>query len=170
MLLPVLLLKPPNTTTSLLFLTWAETWRRVWGDGKKFRGPNFPKIFFYENISIFNAENFWRPFLIIDLLLSPFASLPLSKIWYIPYIFFLTKNLYFTKNIPSSHIFLSTAYFPAHPVTLLLQILTDGCMGRHPPQIFLVTVSPSLPKSPPMNIGLTNFQGNHRRPRYPKYL
>src|SRR6218665_3651638 len=25
---------------------WAETWRRVWGDGNKFRGPHFQMTFF----------------------------------------------------------------------------------------------------------------------------
>src|SRR6218665_343205 len=34
----------------------AETWRRVWGDGKFFRGPRFLKGVFSEKISIFTAK------------------------------------------------------------------------------------------------------------------
>jgi len=26
----------------ILLTPWAETWRRLWGDGKKFRGANEP--------------------------------------------------------------------------------------------------------------------------------
>src|SRR6218665_554117 len=49
-----------------------------------------------------------------------------------PMTLFLTKNLYFTKKIPSSHLFVSTSYLPAYPITLLLQILRGRMHGPSP--------------------------------------
>ena len=63
---------------------------------------------------------------------------------------FLTKNLYFrTKNSFMSH-FLGTSYFPAHPITLLLQILEGRMHGPSPTSNFGGTVPPVPPKSPPV--------------------
>src|SRR6218665_1878327 len=69
---------------------WAETWRRVWGDGNKFRGPiKFVMTFF----------------LVIDRF-SVFCLSLLSEIRYITYMtIFLTKNLCSEQNIPPLHLF-----------------------------------------------------------------
>src|SRR6218665_1507149 len=43
---------------------------------------------------------------------------------------------YMTISSQEKHLFLLCSYFCAHPTTLLLKILGDGCMGRPPPQIW----------------------------------
>src|SRR6218665_2217615 len=40
------------------------------------------------------------------------------------------KNHYFRKEFLYDSFFLICSYFRAHPTTLLLKILGDGCMGR----------------------------------------
>src|SRR6218665_1544847 len=58
------------------------------------------------------------------------------------------KALYFRKLF-FGDIFLNLcSYFRAHPGTLLLKILGDGCMGRPPTSIFLGRPSPSPSRSP----------------------
>ena len=53
---------------TLTLVPVAETWRRVWGDGKFFRGPRFLNDFFSEKIkiSIFTAKISDYLFLVID--------------------------------------------------------------------------------------------------------
>ena len=81
-------------------------------------GTNFRMTFLGKEFH-FNAENFWWPFLVIDRLLFVFC---LPEIWHKPNMtLFLTKNIYFTKSISSSNLFLVTSYFPGHPLILLFQ-------------------------------------------------
>ena len=49
--------------------------------------------------------------------------------------------------------FLSTSYFPAHPITLLLQILRETGAWAVPPSQILEGPSPQSPLSPPMICG-----------------
>src|SRR6218665_1872581 len=63
----------------------------------------------------------------------------------------MPKNLYLkTKHSFMTPIFLFSSYFTTHPITLLLEILGDGCMGRPPPPILEGPFPPAPLKSPPM--------------------
>src|SRR6218665_3034660 len=44
------------------------------------------------------------------------------------------KPIFQTKNSLMT-LFLLSSHFRTHPITLLLEILGNGCMGRSPPQI-----------------------------------
>jgi len=79
-----------------------------------------------------------RPFFVC--LLGPYLFL-LSDIWYIynRYDPFLDEKRLFQKNFLLATFLLVCSYFATLPITLLLQILGDGCMGRPPSS-----------KSPPM--------------------
>src|SRR6218665_4139265 len=64
---------------------------------------------------------------------------------------FLAKKPLFPRKIPSSHIFKISSYFQIHLITLLLEILGVGYMGRPLPLNILGRQShPSPLKSPPM--------------------
>ena len=52
------------------------------------------------------------------------------------------------KN-PLEYLCLVSSYFASHPITLVLKILGDGCMGR-PPTSNFGGRPPSPPKSPPV--------------------
>ena len=135
---------PPHYRTNSLLLqksklanigyskAWAETWRRVWG---------WP---FLERIFILTPKISHDLLLVIDRLLSIFCLSLLSKISYIPHIYHI--NLYFTKNIPSSHIlkrFLlsSTSHNTTSPN------IWGRMHGPSPPQI-----SGDRPPSPPLSL------------------
>ena len=142
-------------------LALAETWRRAWGDGKNFAAQIFQWLFKGKDFHFlfFAAQNFWRPFLVIDSILSIFLSflclfclkslmyniiymtLFLTKIFKI-----LTKNLDFRTKTSSLTPFLVSSYFSSHPITALLKILGGGYMGLPPPQI-LGRPSPQSPLS-----------------------
>jgi len=44
----------------------AETWRRVWGDGKFFRGPRFLNEVFFREKCPFSRQKFLMTFLVFD--------------------------------------------------------------------------------------------------------
>src|SRR6218665_2711113 len=70
--------------------------------------------------------------LVIDRFLSVFCLSLLSELGYMT--LFLTRNVYFTKKIPPSHLFLVNSYFATLPIILLLKILGGRMHGlSHPP-------------------------------------
>ena len=102
-------------------------------DGKKFRGPNFPNDLFLWKKIHFTAENCF-------FCLLPGLCCLTSDTCITNMTTFLQKNVYFRQNISSlTNFFLICSYFATLPITLLLQILGYGCMGRPPSS-----------KSPPM--------------------
>src|SRR6218665_1416006 len=117
---------------------WMETWHQVWGT-EKFSRTKFSNYLFMK---------FLRTFLVIDCLLLVSTLLNLIYNIYDP---FLDENgtVHISQQkILSSHPFLVTSYFPAHPITLLLRILGDRCIGR--PLTLNFGGPPVPPKSPPM--------------------
>jgi len=113
------------------------------GDGKKIRRLNFQMTYFRKKFH-FNADNFWLFWSSTVFCLS-FTSLCYQK-FYIPYTTpFLTKNLYFGTKIPSCT-FVGPNIFK-HPISLLLQILGDECMG-HPLLKFWGTVHSTTTSRP----------------------
>ena len=111
------------------------------GTEKNFRGPNFQMTFLGRN-SHFNAENIWRPIFL-----------------FIPYMtHYLAKTSISQQNIPSLHLVLVTSYFPAHPITLLLQILGGRMHGPSPSHLKFWGPSPRPSKSPPMAYWFTHVR------------
>src|SRR6218665_2961690 len=102
------------------------------GGGKCFRGPRFLIDVFFEKIAIFRPKNS------DDLSFSHRPGCPDSPYLYCVKCrirsFLHKKNHYFRKKSLTTPSFLLCSYFRAHPTTLLLKILGDGCMGRPPPQ------------------------------------
>ena len=89
------------------------------------------------------------------------VSTVVSEILHIAYTaLFLTKNLYFRKKSSITPLLVSS-YFLAHPITLLLELLGDGCMGR-PPHLKLGGPSPSSPKSLPISLCFVSRQNSNR--------
>src|SRR6218665_1918147 len=119
-------------------LVWAETWRRVWGDAKKFSRT------ILETISIFTPKNSDDLFLVIDqvflILTVSFKRFSVSLLYQMSYITLSSqqKALFQLKKFLVDTYFLLSSSFRARPTTLglLLKILGDQCMGRPPPQIF----------------------------------
>ena len=94
----------------------AETWRRVWGDGKLFREPRFLNDVFSEKISIFTAKISDDLFLVIDQVfrIFPFFSQIVRifyyvkcRIWPIPHKY----NHYFRKEFLYDTFFYSVRTF-----------------------------------------------------------
>jgi len=114
------------------------------GGRKKCRGPNFWMTSLGSYFH-FDIENFWWPFFnhwpyIVALL--PVSAVNL--IWCNICDLFLAKKPLF-QNKTLLHLFLVCSYFATHPITLLLEILGDGCVGRPPTSNF---GGPSLPVPP----------------------
>ena len=68
---------------------------------------------------------------------------------------FLTKRrktFISPPEIPTEDLFLVTSYFASHPITVVREILEDGCMGR-PPTSHLGDRPPITHKSPPVVVG-----------------
>src|SRR6218665_3561998 len=114
----------------------AETWRRVWGDRKIFRGPRFPNDVFLEKIYIiFTAKISDDLFLVID---QVFRSFPffsqISRLFYytkcrLPHTRTTTisqKNSFMTPFLLCSYTFarIRQHYFSKY--------WGDGCTGRPP--------------------------------------
>src|SRR6218665_3406934 len=107
----------------------AETWRRVWGEVKMFRGKKkFLNELFLEKISILTPKHSDDLFLVIDqvflILTLSFQILCIfivSNFIYDP--FFTTKSPLSTKNFLTTPIFLLCSSFRTHPTTLFLKIL-----------------------------------------------
>ena len=109
----------------------AETWRRVWGDGKSFRGPRFLNDVLLGKNFHFQSTNFWWPFLTYRQGFSDFPFLFPD----FPYIFTILNVVYdhfLTRKTP----FLLCSYFRAHPTTLLLKILGRRMHGPSPTSNF----------------------------------
>src|SRR6218665_3272031 len=104
----------------------AETWRRVWGDLKCFRGPKFLNDgFFKKKFPLLSLFRFSLP------VLCKMSYMTISS----------QENHYFTKN-SFTPFFKLCSCFLAHPTTLLLKILGGAMHGpSYPHQIF----SPSPP-------------------------
>src|SRR6218665_3441193 len=100
--------------------TWAETWRRIWGDQKIFRGPISGKI------SIFRVK------ISDDLFCShrPGSS-DFSFLYpHFPYVYYIKCRM--TISSQEKHNFSLSSCFHAHPTTLLLKILGGPMHGRSP--------------------------------------
>jgi len=85
----------------------AETWRRVWGDGKIFRGPRFLNDVIFRKISIF------KPKIFDDLIFTV-----LNVVYDRGLTASSQEKPLFQKRIPWWHFFLLCSYFCAHPTTL----------------------------------------------------
>src|SRR6218665_1049056 len=74
-------------------MSWAETWRRIWGDQKIFCGPISGKI------SIFRVKIYDDLFLVIDLVLRIFPFFPhifrMFTMLNVVYDYFLTRKTQF---------------------------------------------------------------------------
>src|SRR6218665_2753157 len=120
---------------------WAETWRRIWGDQKFFRGPISGKI------SILRVKISDDLFLVIDLVLRifPFFS-PIFRMFTmlnVVYDDFLTRKLsFFTLFILSRRSDNTTSQ----------NIGGTNAWAVPPPQILGGTVPPVPPRSPPLGI------------------
>src|SRR6218665_1549794 len=90
----------------------AETWRRVWGDGKTFRGPRFLNDAFPEKISIFTPKISYDFFLVIDQVFQILRFFTVLKCHIRPFLH--KKNHYLRKE------FLDKTISSSHPTTLLL--------------------------------------------------
>src|SRR6218665_2400869 len=109
----------------------AETWRRVWGDGKMFRGPRFPSYVFSKK-KPFSRPKFLMTFLVIDQVfrIIPFFS-QIFRIFYFPH-----KNKhYFRKEFFYDTFCYSVRTFARIRQHYFSKYWGDGCMGRPPPQI-----------------------------------
>ena len=97
----------------------AETWRRVWGDGKNFRGPFFGKSF------RFHAQKFWWPFFSHRPGFSDFRFL------------FQILRIFTVLNVEEYDLSSQEKpHFRAHPTTLLLKISGERMHWPSPVQIF----------------------------------
>ena len=121
---------------------WAETWRRVLGDGNKILRTKFSNDFFRKQKFHFIAQNFWWRFLVVNSILS------VSTVWNLT--IFLTKNLYFRTKNSSLRLFFSQ---------FVLCLISNNSTSRNiggtdalavPISNFGGTVPPVPPKSPPM--------------------
>jgi len=110
------------------------------GERKKMSRPKFSEWPFLRKNFHFTAQNFWRPFLVIDYclsfcLFSVFTVLNLIfNTGYI--IIFLTKilikNLDFRQKSSSLTSFFVSLYFASHPLTVLFKILGERIHGTSP--------------------------------------
>jgi len=132
----------------------AETWRRLWGDGKKFADQDFWITFSYDRNSIFT------PNISDDVIFS-------HRTWFLD--FFLSFSRFFISLLPvMSYMSLSSQekpllqqIIPRHLFTLFMLSYAPykhyfskywgGRMhGPSPPQIFWGDRPPSPPRSPPV--------------------
>jgi len=123
-----------NNNNSNYFRAWAETWRRVWEDGKKLTPKKLNDLF--RKKSHFLRENFLITIFSHRPYLSVFCLSPVSTVWNL-YIttymaLFLTKKPLFQKEILTWHLFLVCSYFVTHPRTLLLEIMGGRMHGPSP--------------------------------------
>src|SRR6218665_3305759 len=103
----------------------AETWRRVWGDGKFFHGPTFQN--FRKKLQ-FSRQKFLMTF---------FSHRPgFSDFPFLFQDFPLLKMSYMTLSSQQKHLSLLCSYFRAHPTTLLLKILGGRMHGPSPTSKF----------------------------------
>jgi len=128
----------------------AETWRRVWGGGKNFRGPKFLNVF-WGKIFPFSRPKFWWPFFSHRPSFSDFYSLFSDS----PYLYCAKcRRAYMTLSSQKSTISekncltpisLLCSSFRAHPATLLLKILGGPLNGPSPNLKFWGTVPNGSP-------------------------
>src|SRR6218665_2259052 len=136
----------------------AETWRRVWGDAKMFRGhKKFLNELFPEKNSILTPKHSDDLFLVIDqvflILTLSFQILCIfivSNFVYDP--FFTTKSPLSTKNFLTTPFFYSVQAFVPIPQHYFSKYWGDQCMGRHPSKIWGGR-APVPPRSPPLHKG-----------------
>src|SRR6218665_2559654 len=98
-----------------------ETWRRVWGDGQKFRGPRFLNDDFFPEKFPFSRPKFLRTFFFSHR--PSFSDFPFFTVIKCPIRPFIRKkNHYFKKEFLNKTIFLGLlcSSFRTHPTTLLL--------------------------------------------------
>src|SRR6218665_271145 len=114
----------------------------LWGAEIIFRRPNFRMTFLGKNFQIFLVIN--------RFFLFSFTSSHILIYNIVYHSLFFTKNVYLIKTISLLHFFVSCYNFRTLPITLLLQILGDECIGR-PHLKFWGTVPPVPPRSPPMD-------------------
>ena len=122
----------------------AETWRRVWGDGKNFRRSRFLD-------DVFFGKNFWWPFFSHRPGFSDFSFL-------FPHFLFLhygnCRRSYMTLSSQEKHLFWLCSYFRAHPTTLLLKILGGLMHGPSPYLKLWGDRPPSPPRSLPLHVAV----------------
>jgi len=127
-----------------LWVTWAETWRRVWGDENIFRGPEWH--FSGKNVNFISDDLLFfshRPGF------SDFTLLYSIKCRIRPFLH--QKNHYFGKEFLDRTIFYSVRTFARIRQHYFSKYWGDQCMGRPPTSNFFGGPSPqSPPRSPPL--------------------
>src|SRR6218665_2275283 len=119
----------------------AETWRRVWGDGKIFRGSSFLNDVFSEKISIFTAKNSDDLYLVIDqiFLIFPyfFQIFHIFTVLNVVYDPLLTRKTTISEiNSLMRPFFDSVRAFARIRQHYFSKYWGDGYMDRPPPHIF----------------------------------
>ena len=106
--------------------------------------------FFRKKIPFSRPEFLTTSFLVIDHVFQIFIF-RIFTVWNVICNPFFTRKTPISENNSLMTPFLLYSYFRAHPTTLLLKILGDGCIGRPPPQT-LGGPSPNPPRYPPMRL------------------
>src|SRR6218665_537810 len=132
--------------------TVAETWRRVWGDGKSFRGPKFLNdVFFFGKKFPFSRPKFLMTFfLVIDQAFLIFRIFTVLNVVYDP--FFTRKTTISEKNSLMTP-FLKTLFVlsRASDNTTFQNIGGTDAWAVPPTSNFIGgTVSLCPPRSPPL--------------------
>src|SRR6218665_3528222 len=117
------------------------------GGREIFRGPRFLNDVFFRKISDDLFLVIAQVFLIFPFFSQIFPFFTMLNVVYDP---FLTRKATISEKNSFMTPFLLCSYFPAHPTTLLLKILGDGCMGSPPPQIWGTVPVPPPQVSPPV--------------------
>ena len=122
-------------------LAAAETWRRVWGDGKFYHRPTFLNDVLGGKNFHFHVQIFWWLFFSHRPGFSDFDSLSSDS----PYLYCAPTGkmtlssqgkALFKKRIPWRHLFFYSVWpFAPIPQHYFSKYWGDQCMGRPPPQI-----------------------------------
>ena len=120
----------------------AETWHRVWGDGKLFRGPRFLNDSFSEKNPIFTEKICYDLFKSLTRFLGFSLSFPRFSVSFtmlnVVYDPFLARinNHYFRKEFLYDTFLKSVRTFARIRQHYFSKYWGDGYMCRPPPQIF----------------------------------
>ena len=141
--------------TPLTYTPVAETWRRVWGDGKFFSRTKISEWRFYRKNVHFHCQNFWWLFLVIDQVfrIFPFVSQIFRIFYYVkcPIWPFPHKNNHlFQKRIPLWHLFFTLFILSRASDNTTSQNIGGRDAWAVPHLKFWGTVAPSPPRSPPL--------------------
>jgi len=135
----------------------AETWCRVWGDGKKFSRTKISQWLFFLKKFPFHAQNFWWPFFNhrpgfwdFPFLFSDFPYLYYDKCRIRP--FLTRKNTISEKNSFMTPFFYSARAFARFRQHYFSKYWGGRMHGPFPTSNFGGTVPQSPPRSPPLII------------------